>query len=79
MIPDDDIFHAAAVPADKMLMVRNICIKMLNIIEPPNPADHTVICQKMQIAIHRSQTDIGNHLAYILVNDIRGRMILPAI
>jgi hypothetical protein len=75
---DDPIEYAVTSLADEMLVPPDQRIEMLRAPEDENP--QFFICnQFLQIAVNRAETDVGELLAHLVVDLVRGRVRLVAL
>lgn len=64
-----------ALAAVKMLMGVGVPVKAFGTADHANAADHIVISQGVQIAVHRAQADMRAALTGITVNLLRRKML----
>ena len=63
---------------NKMIMYRNVRVKMVNTVAHTKPLYLSHICKKGSIAVYRAKADIRIFLPDIHIDNISSRMILAA-
>jgi len=72
------ILHTAAFPTDEMIVGGDVRVKVIRSVPQPQPLDFPPIRQQGQIAVHRTQADIGVLLPNIPIYDLCRGMIAPS-